>query len=196
MSPPALSSSAPALPGGAAPADQAEWFRQEVHPHDDQLKAYLRGSFPSLRDVDDIAQESYLRVWRRQAVQPIDSAKAFLFTVARRLAIDWFRHEKTSTIDVVEDLASLAVYEDGGSAADAASRSEIIAMLIAAVDALPARCREVVILRKFTLLSARETASKLGLKEHTVEMQLVRGNTRIRAYLAARGITTVLGRES
>ena len=69
-------------------------------------------------------------------------------------------------------------------------------MLIAAVDALPARCREVVILRKFTLLSARETASKLGLKEHTVEMQLVRGNTRIRAYLAARGITTVLGRES
>ncbi len=41
------------------------------------------------------------------------------------------------------------------------------------------------ILRKFKLLSVRETALQLGLKEATVEMQLSLGNARIRAHLAA-----------
>ncbi len=66
---------------------------------------------------------------------------------------------------------------------------------MAAIDALPARCREVVVLRKFKLLSARETALQLGLKEATVEMQLSRGNARIRARLAAHGVTSVLGHD-
>jgi DNA-directed RNA polymerase specialized sigma24 family protein len=52
-----------------------------------------------------------------------------------------------------------------------------------------------VILRKFKLLSARETALQLGLKEATVEMQLSRGNARIRAHLAAHGVTSVLGHD-
>ena len=52
--------------------------------HDDHLKAYLRTSFPTVRDVDDIVQESYLRIWRRQSIQPVRTAKAFLFTIARR----------------------------------------------------------------------------------------------------------------
>lgn len=173
----------------------SQWFTQEIHAHDQQLKSYLRGSFPTVRDVEDLVQESYLRVWRRQAIQPIKSAKAFLFTIARRLAIDWIRHDRVEAIDEVEDLASLAVYDYGNSAADAVSRAEIIELFIDAIDALPARCREIVILRKFKLLSARETALRLGVREHTVEMQLTRGNARIRAYLAARGITRTLGHE-
>lgn len=55
-----------------------------MHAHDEQLKSYLRLAFPTVRDVDDIVQESYLRTWRRQSSQPIRAAKAFLFTVARR----------------------------------------------------------------------------------------------------------------
>lgn len=148
-----------------------------------------------MRDVDDVVQESYLRVWRRQAVQPVKSAKAFLFTVARRLAIDWLRHEKVAATEPLEDLAATPVYEDGRSSADAASRAEVIVLLIDAVDALPPRCREVMILRKFQFLTTRETALRLGIGEHTVEMQLLRGNTRIRDYLAARGVSSTLGHE-
>jgi RNA polymerase sigma factor (sigma-70 family) len=50
---------------------QESWFAEEVHTHDSQLKSYLRSSFPALRDVDDVVQESYLRIWRRQLVRPI-----------------------------------------------------------------------------------------------------------------------------
>ncbi len=163
--------------------------------HGDHLKAYLRGAFPTVRDVDDIVQESYLRIWRRQSTQPVRAAKAFLFTIARRLTIDWLRREKSSVVDSVTDLESVAVLNEGRSTADVVLDAEITALLVAAIDALPARCREVVILRKFKLLSARETALQLSLKEATVEMQLSRGNARIRAHLAAHGVTSVLGHD-
>ena len=179
----------------ATSSDQSEWFRQEVHAHDSHLKSYLRTSFPTVRDVDDIVQESYLRIWRRQSVQPVRTAKAFLFTIARRLTIDWLRREKSSVVAMVEDLEAVTVMEEGKSAAEVVVDAEVTALLVAAIDALPTRCREVVILRKFKLLSARETALQLGLKEATVEMQLSRGNARIRAYLAAHGVTSVLGHD-
>ncbi len=179
----------------ATSSDQSEWFRQEVHAHDSHLKSYLRTSFPTVRDVDDIVQESYLRIWRRQSVQPVRTAKAFLFTIARRLTIDWLRREKSSVVAMVEDLEAVAVMEEGKSAAEVVVDAEVTTLLVAAIDALPTRCREVVILRKFKLLSARETALQLGLKEATVEMQLSRGNARIRAYLAAHGVTSVLGHD-
>lgn len=99
-------------------------------------------------------------------------------------------------VETVEDIGALPVAEEGRSTTDLVANTEIMGLLVAAVDALPSRCREVVILRKFKLLSARETAVRLGLKEATVEMQLSRGNARIRAYLAARGITSVLGHDA
>ncbi len=196
MSTSASATSASASACDAPSAAQAEWFRQEVHAHDEQLKSYLRIAFPTVRDVDDIVQESYLRTWRRQASEPIRAAKAFLFTVARRLSIDWLRRERASVVEAVEDLEALPVLAEGKSTADLVAQEEITTLLVAAVEALPARCREVVILRKFQLRSARETALRLGLKEATVEMQLSRGNARIRAHLAARGITSVLGHDA
>jgi RNA polymerase sigma factor (sigma-70 family) len=185
----------PTTPESTPAADQTRWFAEEIHAHDGPLKAYLRGSFPTVRDVEDIVQESYLRIWRIRATQPIRSAKAFLYSVAKRLAIDWVRREKTASIDRVEDWGALSVFDDGKSALEGLQRAEIVELMIAAVASLPPRCREIVILRKFKLLNVRETALQLGLREHTIEVQLARGNGRIRAYLQARGVTSILGRE-
>jgi len=89
--------------------EQARWFSEEVLPHDPQLKAYLRGAFPSVRDVEDVVQESYLRVWCARATQPIQSTRAFLFRVARNLALDFVRHERASPIIALGSLNELPV---------------------------------------------------------------------------------------
>ena len=90
-------------------ADHSRWFSEELEPHAADLKSYLRGSFPSVRDVDDVVQESYLRVWRRQLLQPLTSARSFLYQVARNLAIDTLRREAVSPINEGSDLARLDV---------------------------------------------------------------------------------------
>ena len=183
MSPSPSQSVTCAVPCSAQPPSQARWFSDEVHAHDSQLKSYLRGAFPSVRDIDDLVQESYLRVWRRQLLRPIKSAKAFLFQVARRLAIDSFRHEQVSPIADVVDLANLPVIEDGHNVFEAACTNEEIDLLFAAIDSLPARCRVIVIMRKIHDLPLKEIARRLGLSESTVQVQASRGLRRCAKFI-------------
>ena len=109
-------------PGTLSPheTETARWFAAEVQPHEPALRGYLRGSFPAVRDVDDVVQESYLRMWRARAAQPIASARSFLFQVARRLALDTVRRERISPVAHVPNLAALPVAADGPGTADLA----------------------------------------------------------------------------
>lgn len=170
-------------------SDKARWFSAEVQPHEAALRGYLRGSFPAVRDVDDVVQESFLRVWRARAAQPITSAKAFLFQVARRIAVDAVRRERHDFVADVRDFPSSAVSLAEPGAAAAAIAQERAKLLADAIETLPARCREVFTMRKLQDLSQRETAARLGLSERTVEVQVARGMQRCAEYLRARGVT-------
>jgi RNA polymerase sigma factor (sigma-70 family) len=183
-------------PDQAPSADQTRWFAEEVRPHESSLRAYLNGSFPAVRDIDDVVQESYLRVWKARALHPIDSAKAFLFTVARRLALDVVRRERRTPFDLGGDFAGERVYEDRPAAAETLARKEKVQLLIEAIDSLPPRCREIVILRKINLIPQREVAARLRISEKGVENLLSRGLARCREYLARRGIRSFFGDES
>lgn len=164
--------------------------------HDTQLKAYLRGSFPSIPDVEDVVQESYLRVWKLCAVQPIRSAKSFLFTVARHLALKVVRKNGNAPFVPVSDLGELGAVDAERSAVASAVAQEKIDLLADAVMALPPRCREIVILHKLQGLPQREVAARLGLSERTVEGQIRIGVKRCLAYLQKRGVTEFYGDEA
>ena len=169
------------------PAEKSRWFRDEVHAHDAVLKSYLRGSFPSV-DVEDVVQESYLRVWLANIARPVRSAKAFLFTVARNLALNSIRRGKKSPIIAMPDLAALGVIDEGRDAAEAAAASDEIALLEEAVASLPPRCREIIILCKIQHVSQREIAGRLGISEITVQEQVYRGIRRMEAFFIKRGV--------
>lgn len=176
----------PSPPASIDEPAPARWFAEEVHPHDSSLKAYLRSSFPAVRDVDDVVQESYLRIWKARATQPIKSAKGFLFTVARRLALDILRRDRRSPIVVVTDLDRLFVLDKTPDAADAAATSQEIDLLVAAVDSLPARCREIFILRRLQGVPQRDIAFRLGLSEQTIQVQAARGLRKVAEYVRRR----------
>lgn len=166
----------------------AAWFTSEIHAHEGHLKSYLRLTFPSIRDFDDVVQESYLRIWKARAAQEIRSAKAFLFKVARNIALDSVRRNKISPVAAVPDLAAVPVMEEGKGVVEAACTREEIALLAAALDALPPRCREVIMLRKFQNLPQKKVARLLGISEGTVQEQVYRGLRRVEKILIERGV--------
>lgn len=144
-----------------------------------------------MRDVDDVVQESYVRLWKARASQPIRSARAFLFQVARRVALDILRHGRASPIDTGRDLAELSVITHDPTAAEAAALMERKRILIDAVVALPGRYREIVILRKLEDVPQKEVAARLGISERTVENLLGRGVRRCEEYLRRRGVSSL-----
>lgn len=183
-----MSASSSASDDGTVPkCNDALWFSKEVHPHGGQLKCYLKGHFPTVRDVDDVVQESFLRLWKARTLRPIHSAKAFLFKVARHVALDLVRRERNSPVISAGDLSSLSVLEDRPDAAQALAEREIIGLLGDAVVALPARTRAIIILHKLQGLSQAEVARQLGLTEKAVEHQVARGVQLCEKYLRTRG---------
>jgi RNA polymerase sigma-70 factor (ECF subfamily) len=149
----------PPSPEQVASADRSQWFAEQVQTHESSLRFYLHGSFPCVRDVDDVVQESYLRVWKARAAQPIQSARAFLFKVARHVAVDLLRRRGNSPLDAIGDLNALCVLDDRPSAVEALSAQEKLDLLADAVMALPARCREIVLLRKIRCIPQKEVAA-------------------------------------
>jgi len=177
-------------------SDQSHWFSNEVHPHEPALRSYVKNQFPKIRDVDDVVQESFLKIWSAHAKKPILSAKAFLFRIARHSAIDLIRRSKNSPIKDVGDFEQLNVVEDGSSVVDVVSVAEKKRMVIKAIDALPSRCREVFIMRKLKNMPQSEVALALGVSERTVETQLSRGMKRCENFLRKQGAETYFDNES
>ena len=62
------------------PTDQARWFSEEVDPHRSASRAYVQRAFPGVRDVDDVVQDSLLRIWTTRASRQIGCARP-LFTI-------------------------------------------------------------------------------------------------------------------
>jgi len=174
-------------PVSGAQQTNARWFSHEVHPHERSLKAYLRGAFPSVRDVDDVVQESYLRIWKARIAKPILSPKQFLFQIARHLAVDHVRRDRISPIDRVTDLADVTVPDNRPSGVEAACTRDELRLLAEAIHRLPARCQEVIILRRIHGLPQKEIAARLGISVLTVQVHVVKGLRRIEEFLEQHG---------
>src|SRR3954471_3496743 len=58
------------------------WVVDNFRPHETEVRGYLQARFPSI-DTDDVVQESYLKLLRLRAVEKIESARGYFFSVAR-----------------------------------------------------------------------------------------------------------------
>lgn len=173
----------------------ARWFNEEVHPHEGPLRGYLRGRYPGVQDVDDVVQESFLRIWKARLARPFVSTKTFLFQIARHLVVDKVRRERVARTESLEDLALLNVMDDRPDPAELLSYHEKVSLVADALAELPDRCREVFIMRKFKDVPQREIAFKLRIAEATVESQVARGMKLMERHLRARGINGFLADE-
>lgn len=151
------------------------WFVTEVLPLEQALMRFLRRNWRDHGEIADLRQEIYVRVYeaaRRERPYPV---KPFLFVTGRNLMIDRLRQRNVVKIETMDEIAWLDVSDaEPGPEQRVAARQELRRMQ-AALDELPPRCREVIVLRRVHGFSQREVAAKMGIKEETVENQVVKG---------------------
>ncbi len=172
----------------ADPEEINRWFSAEVLPHEAALRAWLRGQFPQLTDVDDIVQESFARVLRARGRGEVQTPRALLFTTARHVAIDLLRRNKIVAFEPLTESPASPVYDEGRGVAESAAHRQELEILTHAIQSLPDRCRQVLTLRKIYGLSQKEIAAELGISEHTVEVQVANGMRRCADFLARHGL--------
>ncbi len=176
----------------ASPTEEARWFAEQVQPHESALKSWLRARFPRLLEVDDVVQEAIFRIWRMKRNAPGDagpkSSKAMLFAIARNTVIDAARRRQVVQMDAVADIEQLSVLDHTDVVETVSTRQEL-EFLADALRDLPERCRQVITLTKIYGYTEREVAERLGISEHTVRTQVVRGMQRCTEYLRRRGVS-------
>ncbi len=145
----------------------------------DQYSSTLyRVAFSVLRnaaDAEDAVQEAFLRVLRhRHTLGEVRDHRVWLIRIVWNIVLDRKRRAKTRPeTDDIEELARVLPAE-GLTAEERASAVQHHAQVLAYVDQLPTKEREVLYLSAFEELNSVEIAAMLGVTESTVRSRLFR----------------------
>jgi RNA polymerase sigma-70 factor (ECF subfamily) len=146
-----------------------------------------RVAFSVLRnpsDAEDAVQEAFLRVLRhRDKLDEIRDHRVWLIRIVWNVVLDRKRRSKTRPeTDDVADLARVLPAE-GLSADERFAAAQHHAWVLACVDKLPAKERQVLMLSAFEELSSVEIASVLGITESSVRSRLFRARNLVAGLL-------------
>ncbi len=138
-----------------------------------------------LRNVElarETAQETFLRVYAARDRFDVERRfKPWLLCIARNLCLNELKRKRAVTMETLEEYASSARDEDGmvlaspdDGAAELLMADERKQRLLAALDALPEEAREIVVLRYFQKMPAKQIAEIIDSTEGAVRTRLHR----------------------
>ena len=165
------------LKSGAAMtvSDAKAWFVREVLPLEAALKQFLRRRWRNKTEIDDLCQEVYARVFESGLQRIPYPVKPFVLTTAYNLLVDLRRRENVVSIEAVPNLEALNVVLDEPWPDRSVMAREELRRLQVALERLPPRCRDAVMMRKIEGLSRPEIAVRMGISENTVNRHLSDG---------------------
>jgi RNA polymerase sigma-70 factor, ECF subfamily len=139
----------------------------------DTLHRYIRRFVGSSETAKEIVQEAFLRTYRER--ESVTTLRAFLFSTARNLAANDYRHRRTIERSAVGGLGDLRVNPESESPESELIADERNRLIQEAIDHLPRQCRAAFTLRVFHECSYQEVAERLGISTKTVEKHIARG---------------------
>lgn len=125
--------------------------------------------------AEDIIQESFIILCRKEKQKHIENPKAFLFRVAQNLAFDHLKHKKITDNYVLAQLPVLESTIEAFTTEQLVTDSENIKFVQQVIQELPPRCRDTFILNKIHEMSYGEVAEHTGISESGVEKHIMKG---------------------
>ena len=159
----------------------SDWFREWRLP----LKRFLmRRRAGSAADIDDIAQEVFLRLLRYNRAELVDSPQAYLYKIAANVSAEWSSH---SSRRMPHDSAWLTDLADALQPDSEFDRQSRFAQIESAINLLPGRPREIIRLHFSEDLTREQIAVRLKVSEKVVKRDLAKAYAMLRVSLEERG---------
>jgi len=148
-----------------------------------ELVGYFTKKLGSSSLAFEVIHETYLRVEKISQKLTIANPRAYLYRIANNLATDLYRKEQLRTKHVIAEPLEECIPYEAPSAYRVVEGRERLALLLQAIDALPPRCRDVLIMRKFEQMEYQDIAQQLGISRNMVEKHLRKALQSCRLYL-------------
>lgn len=152
------------------------------------------------KEVEDIVQETYVRVCQVERRDAIIHPRSFMLKTARNLALDHIKRAETRLADSIDDAPEHewmpnAQYDD---TYDRVAANQEFGHFCEAVRGLPLQCRKAFVLKKVYGYSQKEIAASLKISESTVEKHIASGIKRcalVMAALKSDGVSSAAGNQ-
>jgi len=139
----------------------------------DEIRARLARSLGSRDFADEVMHETYLRLYRNEAVGAIQKPDAFIFRTALNIATDK-RREASRRASLAEILAVTRLAEGAQDLSREMEARLELEVLKRALAELPPRRRAIFIAARVDGISHEEIARRFGLSRTMVQKELRR----------------------
>ena len=130
-------------------------------------------------EVEDIVQETYVRVCQIERKDAIREPRSFLFRTAQNLALDHVKRAETRLTSSTDAIDEVGYDEDGDRSGDPTfqqvASDEEFAQFCEAVRRLPQQCRRAFVLKRVYGHTQREIGEIMNISENTVENYIALG---------------------
>lgn len=154
--------------------------------HGSSLKRFIGRFMRASPDIEDIAQEAFLRAYTVELSRAIEQPKSFLFRIAKHLALSQLTRKSRQITDYIEDSDDPDVIQLDHSAEEEVSAHQMLGLHCEAVAELAPQCRQVYLLRKVQGFSHKEIAEHMGIAVSTVEKHLMKSIAQCDRYVRER----------
>jgi len=161
-------------------------FESEVLPHLPALRRLATRFVFAMADAEDLVQETMLRAcgkWHQY--EPGTNVRAWLMTIMRNYYINVYRaaRGRPTIVELDEATHLAAAAPEAGPGSGEPSRGLTDATVIDAIQELPARYRQVLLLSDVDGLALAEIADVLAIPIGTVKSRVHRARRRARGML-------------
>jgi RNA polymerase sigma-70 factor (ECF subfamily) len=151
------------------------------------------------KEIEDIVQETYVRVCQIEKTDKIAEPRSFLFKVAHNLALDHVKRAESRLVVSVEESGESGFGEaerSGDETFQQVAANEEFSHFCEAVRQLPVQCRRAFVLKKVYGCSQREIAREMNLSESTVEKHIAQGIKRCTYFMMQHGEQQIGGKQA
>ena len=169
----------------------SETVTQAFFKHQTFLKRFISRFLTRPQDIEDAAQEAFLKAFAAEKKREVHSPKSFLFQVAKNVALQELTKKSKMLTDYIEDLSDTAIPYEGRTLEDVFAGEQRMALFCQAAATLPPQCRRAFLMRKVYGMSQKEIAKELNISISTVEKHHTTGLKRCSEMMRKLGDTEI-----
>lgn len=139
------------------------------------LKSFISKIIRRPQDVEDIAQETFIRAIRAEKRNEIEHPRAYIYRIARNLAYEVLSKKHIRMTEYIDDCSLEDLPMSDEVVENEIAVNERMRKVKQAIADLPPQCHRVFIMHKVYGFKYREIASQLGISMSTVEKHIISG---------------------
>jgi len=141
--------------------------------------------------TEDVVQEVFIRLWENaRSVDTNTTIRPYLFTIARNLSLNVIR--KAGREEWITEEIANHVYDQSRDGYSYTQHKQTKAFIDDAISRLPPKRKEIYELCHGEGYSYQQAADKLGVKNSTVNSQMVKAIKSIKDYLIKNGVLVAI----